>query len=366
MATPISMDYSPIHKHPRLPQAPSYSHPHAHDIVFQQMVLKTAQALPVPPSFPLATVQLSVTISGSRTATVKGKGPARRGGETDDEGYHADRDNAQGVDQPTATTKRPLARVTSDVLVELSPPSTSSIHCQICHLSIRPSTYRLRMIDPRSSASSPSAHSVSVPAMYHVHCFETAFDLEQPGAFGRIYPAPPPSSGTLAKTHSAGLDDEARALVNAWKLQRRREGLESAAGPDSGIQISSANSCTCSTEKGSPPRKIGEKRSNLAIEAEVEERKRAKYYTSDDGYGPRGPNSLLRRHTQAVSSIDPLRNRRTSGRSRPDITAVNSNLCSCQPSSKHTRRSNTSLNLSHLPTKLSDALQRLDDIDRTR
>ncbi|KAG8856593.1 hypothetical protein FRB96_006353 [Tulasnella sp. 330] len=259
------MDCSPIHERPRLQQSQLHAHPHAHDIVFQQMVLRTAQALPVPPpALPLATIQLSVKIAGGRTATIKGK-PMHRGGETDDEGYHADRDNArtpatQGTDQSNVATKRPLARVTCDFIVET-----------------------LRLIDSHFSSSSSAS---PVATMYHVHCFETNFDLEQPGAFGRIYPAPS-SSPSSRNTHPGGLDDDARALVNAWKLQRRREGLESAAGPDSGIRIT----------------KAGEKRSNRVVEAEAEERKRAKYYTSDDGYGPRGPNSLLRRATEVPSSL---------------------------------------------------------------
>ncbi|KAG8889409.1 hypothetical protein FRB98_004502 [Tulasnella sp. 332] len=303
------MDCSPIHERPRLQQSQLHAHPHAHDIVFQQMVLRTAQALPVPPpALPLATIQLSVKIAGGRTATIKGK-PMHRGGETDDEGYHADRDNArtpatQGTDQSNVATKRPLARVTCDFIVETSPPSASSVYCKICNVAIRPSTYRLRLIDSHFSSSSSAS---PVATMYHVHCFETNFDLEQPGAFGRIYPAPS-SSPSSRNTHPGGLDDDARALVNAWKLQRRREGLESAAGPDSGIRITSSDSCSCSLGGQedvfvSTSRKAGEKRSNRVVEAEAEERKRAKYYTSDDGYGPRGPNSLLRRATEVPSSL---------------------------------------------------------------
>jgi len=226
------------------------------------------------------------------------------------------------------------------------------------------------MIDSRSPSSSSSAHSVPVPAIYHVHCFETTFDLEQPGAFGRIYPAPPPSSSsTFTKTRSAELDDVARALVNAWKLQRRREGLESAAGPDGGIRISSAGSCACSVAREnsppvSAPRKVGEKRTNLVLEVEAEERKRAKYYTSDDGYGPRGPNSL-RRSTQVVPNSDSLGIRRPalSERSHMDMVSPNLNPCGCRPSSKHVQQN---IGLSHLPFNLSDALQRLNVIDRTR
>jgi len=249
----------------------------------------------------------------------------------------------------------------------MSLPSPSPVYCQICNIAIRPSTYRLRLIDSHSSSSSSAS---SVATMYHVHCFETTFDLEQPGAFGRIYPAPS-SSASSGNTHPGRLDDDARALVNAWKLQRRREGLESAAGPDSGIRITSGESCSCSLGGQenvfvSTSKKAGEKRSNRVMEAEAEERKRAKYYTSDDGYGPRGPNSLLQRATEVPFSLGNVRPQH-SIRSHSDMGPGRSCRCSCQSASNHMGRgAEGSLDLSHLPRKLSDALQCLKAPSRTQ
>jgi len=226
------------------------------------------------------------------------------------------------------------------------------------------------MIDPSSPSPYPS--TLATPSMYHVRCFETRFDLEQPGAFGRIYPAPALSSfPSSASASLAGLDNDARALVNAWKLKRRREGLEDAAGPDSGTRTTSSDPCSCAVrveDTGSVPlsRMVGEKRSNQVIEAEAEERKRAKYYTSDDGYGPRGPNLLLRRGVQVAS---PLGNHRPapSTRSHCDIGRAKTCSCRCQPSSKHMpQKEGSGLDLSHLPLKLSDVLQRLTVTNRVQ
>lgn len=251
--------------------------------------------------------------------------------------------------------------VTSDVIVESSPPSFPPIYCQICNVAIRPSTYRLRLIDSQFSLAT------SVATMYHVHCFETTFDLEQPSAFGRIYPAPSSFPFSSGSTHPGRLDDDARALVNVWKLQRRREGLESAAGPDSGIRIAADESWSCACALGaqesvivSTPRKVGEKRSNRVMEAEVEERKRAKYYTSDDGYGPRGPNSLLRRTAQPPSPLGNLRPAHPV-RSYSDMGPGSSDRCGCPSFSNQSQRgAEGSVDLSYLPLRLSDALQRLE------
>lgn len=105
MATPIPMDYAPalrLHLHQQ-----QHSQPHAHDIVFQQMVLRTAQALPAPPTLPLANVQISMKIYGQRDH----QRSHRHEPETEDEGYKADRDNARlAADQPNVPKKPFLGR----------------------------------------------------------------------------------------------------------------------------------------------------------------------------------------------------------------------------------------------------------------
>ena len=65
-------------------------------------------------------------------------------------------------------------------------------------------------------------------------CFEIRFDPDQ--AFGRIYPSP--TYGTSVDRPEQGwLDESARELIQAWKAQRRREGLADCIGPDGGISI---------------------------------------------------------------------------------------------------------------------------------
>jgi len=202
------------------------------------------------------------------------------------------------------------------------------------------------MIKAPCNSSTLSSASPLTPTspIFHVACFETQFDLDGPDGFGKIYPA--------ASTSSSSLDDSAKTLVNAWKLQRRREGLETAAGPDSGIRADSAScSCPCGDTAG----KVGVKRSSVHAEIE-EERKRAKYYTSDDGSSARQLRLDGKKPRQPVRSSSDKGSALLASSSKPRPCCG----CGCLSAGRLCGGKGT-LDLSHLPLKLSEALGRLEE-----
>ncbi|KAG8904973.1 hypothetical protein FRB99_000932 [Tulasnella sp. 403] len=290
---------------------------HPHDLVFQQM-LRSAH-LPNPSLYRPSDITMRPL--PERRSTLPPTMTSIRGqyaydSEVDD-GYHADRDNKP---------KR-LLKVTSDVFLEITPSTTRKTRCTACHAEIRASSYRLRLLDTSESL--------------HVACFESQFNLEQ--GFGRIYPAPLLNPSNPNRT-SEGLDDAARELVKAWKMQRRREGLKDAAGPDTGVPCGIA-----ADPQHDEGKRIGEKRSSVEIEDDIE-RKRAR---------------VSRRHTvshhhSSIGGPSPIIGNDDGG----DKLVRTSFHARAGSMAGMTREEGSNPDLYNLPMRLTDALKRIEGVPR--
>ncbi|KAG8947967.1 hypothetical protein FRC04_010164 [Tulasnella sp. 424] len=303
----LTMDYSPM----------AYEHPH--DVVFQQL-LQTAR-LPSASLFrqdntskPL--YETPHRLQRRRTASSVATRSSSSYDSEADEGYHADKDNG----------RRKLLKVSCDFFLEITPISSRKTRCHACRTEIPQSTYRLRSIDTSES--------------FHVTCFESSYNLEQ--GFGRIYPSSFKGSPSgRSADNSDRLDDGARALVKEWKVQRRREGLTEAAGPDTGIPVGIMD-WPVELDSQENRGRTGEKRPSVEVEDDFE-RKRARF---------------ARRNTEPWSTSqgveEPLQVVPLLARTRSTGTSTKSNW----------RRDDGMPDLTNLPTKLSDALKRLEALPR--
>lgn len=196
--------------------------------------------------------------------------------------------------------------------------TTKKSRCYACHTELRPSSYRLRSADTHDS--------------FHLPCFESHFNIEQ--GFGYVYPSPPSNLG------DSRLDDAARQLVNAWKIQRRREGLADAAGPDSGI---AAMECYEPYETV----QVGQKRGSAEVEDDYE-RKRTKFARRQTD--PASSSSSSSSYSESQMDHRAIRSHRSGS-----LGGGRGKGCSSDPNERFV----------NLPMKLSEALRRLEGIPRT-